>query len=214
MYESKSPDHYEPEGEPLVPEGSAQNVPRRASRIFSELWEIARVLLISAVIILPIRYFVAQPFVVRGASMEPSFTDREYLIVDEVSYYFREPQRGEAIVFHYPRDPRQFFIKRIIGLPSERIKIEKGKISVFSAAYPEGFTLQEEYLDPPGRSTHPEMERTLGADEYFVLGDNRDFSSDSRLWGALPEALVVGRAVFRAWPVMRFGPIPASALGY
>lgn len=214
MQESKSSDHGAPEEAPFVPEAGGAPAPRRSRRVWGEVWEIARVLLISAAIILPIRYFIAQPFVVRGASMEPSFTDREYLIVDEVSYYFRDPQRGEAIVFHYPKDPRQFFIKRIIGLPGERVKIEKGKVTIFNAAYPDGFTLQEEYLDPPGRSTHPEMERTLDADEYFVLGDNRDFSSDSRLWGALPEEMVVGRAVFRAWPVARFGPVGSEQFGY
>lgn len=194
----------------------APEVLRRSGRrrFFEEAWEIARVLLISAAIILPIRYFIAQPFVVRGASMEPNFADREYLIVDEASYYFREPRRGEAIVFHYPRDPRQFFIKRIIGLPHERVKIEKGSVIIFNAAYPEGFTLQEQYLNPHGRSTRPETERALGAGEYFVLGDNRDFSSDSRFWGVLPEDLVVGRAVFRAWPVARFGSVDDHAFGY
>lgn len=186
----------------------------RGGRFFREAWEIARVLLISLAIVVPIRYFIAQPFVVRGASMEPTFTDREYLIIDEASYYFREPKRGEMIVLRYPRDPRQFFIKRIIALPGERVKIEKGRVMIVNAAYPEGFTLQEPYLDPPGRATHPEMETALGAEEYFVLGDNRDFSSDSRLWGALPRDMVVGRAVFRAWPVGRFGPVADSAFGY
>ncbi len=188
--------------------------PRRGRRFFEEVKEILRVLIISAAIIFPIRYFIAQPFVVRGASMEPSFADREYLVIDEASYYFREPQRGETIVFRYPRDPKQFFIKRIIGLPHERIKIEKGSVMLFNEQYPEGFTLQEEYLYPPGRSTHPETEKTLGDGEYFVMGDNRDFSSDSRIWGALPKDKIVGRALFRAWPVARFGPITGQEFGY
>lgn len=186
----------------------------RGGRFFREAWEITRVLLISLAIVLPIRYFIAQPFVVRGASMEPNFVDREYLVVDEVSYYLREPGRGEAIIFRYPRDPRQFFIKRIIGLPGERVKIEKGRVMIVNPAYPEGFTLQESYLAPPGRATHPDMEAALGAEEYFVLGDNRDFSSDSRLWGALPGDLIVGRAVFRAWPVVRFGQVADYAFEY
>jgi len=196
-------------------ESLSETPPRRGGRrFFEEAKEILRVLLISAAIILPIRYFIAQPFVVRGASMEPNFADRDYLIIDEASYYFREPLRGETVVFRYPRDPRQFFIKRIIGLPGERVKIEKGNVMIFNAQYPEGFTLQEQYLDPPGRSTHPEMEAKLGKDEYFVLGDNRDSSSDSRLWGVLTEDNVVGRALFRAWPVARFGPVIARPLGY
>ena len=93
-----------------------------------ELWEIIKVLLVSVAIVLPIRYFIAQPFIVRGASMEPNFENSEYLVIDEVSYYFRGPQRGEAIVFRYPRDPRQFFIKRVVGLPGEEIKIQENGI--------------------------------------------------------------------------------------
>lgn len=183
-------------------------------RFFEEAWEVIRVLLISAAIIIPIRYFIAQPFVVRGASMEPNFEDREYLIVDEVSYYFRAPARGEAIVFRYPRDPRQFFIKRIIGLPEERIEVKGGRMMVFNSDYPDGFTLKEEYLDPPARPTHPDLNVTLDKDDYFVLGDNRDFSSDSRLWGPLPAELIVGRAVFRAWPLGRLGVVADYVFEY
>lgn len=186
----------------------------KGGRFLEEVWEIIRVLLISAAIVLPIRYFIVQPFVVRGASMEPNFFDKEYLVIDEISYYFSAPERGEAIVFRYPRDPRQFFIKRIIGLPGERLKIKGGRVQIFNVEYPEGFTLQEEYLDPPGHPTRPDSEITLKGNEYFVLGDNRDFSSDSRLWGPLPRDLIVGRTVFRAWPVAKFGPIADFAPGY
>ena len=186
----------------------------KLSILGEELWEILRVLLISAAIVIPIRYFIVQPFVVRGASMEPNFADREYLVVDEVSYYFRDPARGEAIVFRYPRNPKEFFIKRISGLPGEKVAIRQGFVMIFNKQYPQGFTLQEPYLQPPGARTHPEFEITLGRDEYFVLGDNRDFSSDSRIWGALPGELIVGRAVFRAWPVARFGIVPDYSPGY
>jgi len=183
----------------------------KSSRFFEEAWEVIRILLISAAVVLPIRYFIAQPFVVRGASMEPNFSDREYLVVDEASYYFRDPERGDTIVFRYPRDPRQFFIKRVIGLPGERLEIKNGRIAIYNSAYPDGFGLQEAYLDPAGRLTHPDTTITLGGDDYFVLGDNRDFSSDSRLWGALDRDLIVGRAVFRAWPFNRFGLVAASS---
>ena len=186
---------------------------RTSSRFLAEVWEIAKVLLISAAVVLPIRYFIVQPFIVRGASMEPNFEDREYLIIDEISYYLREPQRGEPIVFHYPKDPRQFFIKRVIGLPGERVNIQKGKIMIFNARYPDGFTMDEQYLNP-GRLTHPDSAITLGLHEYFVLGDNRDFSSDSRVWGPLDRKFMVGRVVFRAWPVARFGTIPYGALDF
>lgn len=183
---------------------SEKETPRRG-RFLSEVWEIARVLLISAAVVLPIRYFIAQPFIVRGASMEPNFEDREYLIVDELSYYMRPPKRGEAIIFRYPKDPSQFFIKRIIGLPGEKIQIQKGKVMISNSAYPEGFVLDESYLEPPGRLTRPDGTHTLDAEEYFVLGDNRDFSSDSRIWGPLERKFMVGRAFFRAWPASRFG---------
>lgn len=172
-----------------------------------DIMEVLKVLLISLAIVLPIRYFIVQPFIVRGASMEPSFENREYLIIDEASYYFREPKRGEPIVFRYPRDPRQFFIKRIIGVPGERVEIKGGKITIVSKNYPEGFTLDEPYLDPPSRPTHPGISVSLEDNEYFVLGDNRDFSSDSRIWGVLERRFIVGRAAFRAWPLDRFGII-------
>lgn len=172
---------------------------------FGEVLGIVRVLIISFVIVVPIRYFVVQPFIVRGASMEPNFENSEYLIVDELSYYFREPQRGETIVFRYPRDPSQYFIKRIIALPEERVEIKSGKVSIFSSGRPDGFLLAEPYLWPPGRATYPNLISTLNRGEYFVLGDNRDASSDSRTWGALHRAFITGRVVFRAWPLSGFG---------
>lgn len=184
---------------------TAGNGPQRSWG--AELWEILKILLISLAIVLPVRYFIVQPFIVRGASMEPNFENREYLIIDEVSYYFREPERGEPIVFRYPLDPRQFFIKRIIGLPGEHVEIKGGRIRITNFSIPEGFWLDESYLDPPGRMTHPDTNVDLNADHFFVLGDNRDFSSDSRVWGLLDRKFITGRAVFRAWPVSRLGVI-------
>lgn len=179
-----------------------------------ELWEIAKIILVSLIIVLPIRYYIAQPFIVRGASMEPNFEDRNYLVIDEISYSLRAPRRGEAVVFRFPKDQRQFFIKRIIGMPGERIEIRKGEIKVFNKSYPEGFTLQEPYLDVSDRLTWPELTATLGEDAYFVLGDNRDASSDSRTWGELEKKFIVGRAVFRAWPLVQFGLITDYSFTY
>ena len=186
---------------------------RRGGRFFAGAWEIVRILLISLAIVVPIRYFIVQPFVVRGASMEPNFVNREYLVIDEVSYYFREPSRGEVVVFRYPQDTRQFFIKRIIALPGEKVSITKGRVNIINKAYPEGFTLDEVYLDP-SLLTHPDIERTLGLDEYFVLGDNRGGSSDSRFWGPLARKFITGRAVFSAWPPDRFGPLKDQSVAY
>lgn len=188
-------------------------VAKTRGRFFDEAWEILRVLLISLAIVAPIRYFIVQPFVVRGASMEPNFTNSEYLVVDEVSYRFRAPLRGEVIIFRYPNDTRQFFIKRIIGLPGEKVAIVKGRVHISNAAYPEGFTLEEPYLDDTV-ATRPDMEVTLGEEEYFMLGDNRGGSSDSRFWGPLARTLIVGKAVFSAWPPERFGVLSNHAVAY
>ena len=188
-------------------------VAQERGRFFDEAWEIVRVLLISLAIVVPIRYFIVQPFVVRGASMEPNFTDSEYLVVDEISYQFREPMRGEVVIFRYPQDMRQFFIKRIVGLPGEKISIAKGHVSIVNKTYPEGFTLAEAYLDA-SILTRPDIEMTLGEDEYFVLGDNRGGSSDSRFWGPLARTFIVGKAVFSAWPLDRFGLLEDYSVAY
>ena len=164
-------------------------------------------LLISLAIVFPVRYFIAQPFIVRGASMEPNFQDSQYLIVDEASYYMRAPHRDEVIIFHYPKDTRQFFIKRIVGLPGERIQITKGRVMIAGDAHANPVLLDEPYLNPPNHPTYPDSTVTLGASEYFVMGDNRDYSSDSRFWGPLDKKYIVGRAFFRAWPVEQFGSV-------
>ncbi|MBI3420852.1 MAG: signal peptidase I [Candidatus Sungbacteria bacterium] len=177
-----------------------------------DLWEIVRVLLLSIAIVLPIRYFIAQPFIVRGASMEPNFHDSQYLIIDEASLLFREPHRGEVVVFRYPRDRSQFFIKRIIALPGEEISIREGRVVISNAEHPTGFALEESYLDPPGRLSYPDMlPRKLDRDEYFVMGDNRDASSDSRIWGMLDRKLITGRTFLRVWPASQFGIVTSVA---
>lgn len=171
---------------------------------FSNVWGFAKVLLISAVIILPIRAYVAQPFFVRGSSMVPNFHDGEYLIIDELSYNtgLRVPSRGDVVVFRYPLDPTQYYIKRIIGLPGERIVIYGDQITVTNKQYPNGIQLSEQYL-PSSDLTRGNVDITLKNNEYFVLGDNRDNSSDSRIWGTVPKQLIVGRAWLRLFPVAR-----------
>ena len=168
------------------------------NKITSFLWETGKLAVISLVIILPIRYYVIQPFFVLGASMEPNFENGDYLIIDEISYRFNKPQRGDVIVFKYPNNPKQYYIKRIIGLPGEIITISDEKIVIKNKANPDGFALEEDYLS--GVETNGNISTTLGFDEYYVLGDNRGASSDSRMWGALKEEFVVGRALLRAYP--------------
>ncbi len=164
------------------------------------VWETAKIVVISLLIILPIRYFIAQPFFVRGDSMFPNFQDGEYLIVNEITYRFNSVQRGDVVVFRFPNDPSQFFIKRVIGLPGETIRIQNGSVLVVNRTYPAGRTLNESYI---AESTPGNVEVRLDANEYFVLGDNRDASSDSRRWGPLAEHLIIGKAWLRAWPVER-----------
>ena len=175
--------------------------------ILSFVWETAKIVIISLAIIIPIRYFIFQPFFVRGASMEPSFEDGEYLIIDEISYRFHEPGRGDVIIFRYPKDPSQYYIKRVIALRGEIIRIEDGNITIFSRDNPAGFILEESYLSEENRFTPGNLEINLDEDDYFVLGDNRQASSDSRRWGAVPRHYVIGRAWIRAWPFNKFGTL-------
>jgi len=169
------------------------------SKVLEFLGELIHVVIISLAIIVPIRYFLIQPFYVKGASMEPNFYDHEYLIIDEISYRFHEPERGDIVVFRYPNDPRQFFIKRIVALPGERVKISGGKVTLYDAEHPEGRLLDEStYL---GQAfTAGEKDITLTGDEYFLMGDNRAASLDSRIFGPVPGSFVVGRVWFRGWP--------------
>jgi len=174
---------------------------------FYLIWEIAEVVIIALVAVFIIRNFLVQPFLVNGASMEPNFHNGDYLIIDEISYRLREPQRGEVVVFHYPNNESTYFIKRVIGLPGERLLIKEGKIRVFNKDFPDGFLVDEKYL-PSYIQTVGEKEVVLKNTEYFVMGDNRNFSFDSRNWGPLQKAEIVGVVRLRLWPlnqVMAFG---------
>jgi len=168
------------------------------------VWEIFKVVVISLAIIIPVRYFLIKPFYVKGASMEPNFYDHEYLIIDEITYRFSDPERGDTVVFRYPFDVSQHFIKRVIGLPGENIKISEGKIHIFNNSSSEFEQLDEAYL-LPAMKTLGEIEITLGPDEYFLLGDNRIASLDSRAFGPVKREYIVGRTMLRGWPLSRFG---------
>lgn len=160
--------------------------------------EVLKFSLVAILIVAPIRIFIAQPFIVSGASMEPSFTSSEYLIVDQLSYRFEEPKRGEVIIFKYPTDPSVFFIKRIVGLPQETVKMQDGKMIIKNDEFPDGVLLEEPYIK---EETDDTFVAVLGKDEYFVLGDNRKHSSDSRVWGPLEERFIVGKAFVRLLPI-------------
>jgi signal peptidase I len=166
---------------------------------FTFIWEVIKVVVISVLIVVPIRYFLIQPFFVKGMSMEPAFDDGQYLIIDEISYRFDSPERGEVIVFKYPNDPSQYYIKRLIGLPGETVEIVGGGIIIYNSEHLEGRALNEHYLSE-NLKTIGNIKLTLKENEYFVLGDNREASSDSRRWGPLAEKFIVGRVWVRVWP--------------
>jgi signal peptidase I len=171
---------------------------------FSFVFELIKIVVISLVIIIPIRYFLIQPFYVKGASMEPNFFDHEYLIIDEITYRFHQPQRGDILVFRYPQNPQEFFIKRLIGLPGEEIQIKDGSVWIYSGEHPEGAKLDEPYLASNTKTySLTEDKVKLGPDEYFVLGDNRSSSKDSRSFGPVNKSFIIGRVVLRGWPFDR-----------
>lgn len=166
------------------------------------IWEMVKITIVSLVIILPIRYFLIQPFYVKGASMEPNFYDHEYLIIDEISYRFSQPKRGDIVVFKYPKNPSQFFIKRVIGLPGETVKVENGLVLITASGEP-AKSLTENYLDPEVETRLPVSgygEIKLKDDEYYLLGDNRDQSLDSRVFGPVKADYIIGRTWLRGWP--------------
>lgn len=174
----------------------------------SSLSEIARFALIALIIVLPIRWYVAQPFIVSGASMEENFHNNDYLIVDQITYRFEEPKRGEVIIFKYPRDHSKYFIKRIIGLPGETVVIDGNSVIIKNEERPEGIKLEESYA-ALGKNNFDQTVK-LKEGEYFVMGDNRDHSSDSRVWGVLKEEEIVGRAVARLLPPKGLGLMPGA----
>ncbi|OGG47614.1 signal peptidase I [Candidatus Kaiserbacteria bacterium RIFCSPHIGHO2_01_FULL_49_13] len=172
--------------------------------------EILRFSIIALLIVLPVRVFIAQPFIVSGASMEPTFENGEYLIIDELSYRFEPPKRGEVVIFRYPKDPSKFFIKRIIGLPDETVELRGSKVIIHNQELPGGFTIEEPYL-PTNVKREDYLTTTLRDNEYFVLGDNRGASSDSRIWGTLPAENITGRAIVRLLPITRISVFPGDA---
>ncbi len=182
--------------------------------------EVVKMFFLALVIIVPVRMFLFQPFIVRGASMEPTFMEKEYLIVNEFGYKntpvnilgrnvvtvkpHKNLKRGDIVVFRAPKNETQYYIKRIIGLPGETVKIDNGVVMIYNDASPDGHVLDESAYLPEGRKTNGTLRVTLSKDEYYVLGDNRPASSDSRSFGPLKKEKVIGKVVVRAWPVMHF----------
>ena len=170
-------------------------------------WEIVRFVAIALVIVIPIRVFVAEPFIVSGSSMVPTFENGDYLIVDKVSYELGSPKRDDVVVFRYPNDTTKFFIKRVIGLPGETVDIKGNAVTIINAEHPTGFTLDEPFVkNPANNDTH----YVLGSDQYFVMGDNRIASSDSRYWGPVKKSLFTGKVFLRLIPINKIDVSPGS----
>ncbi len=171
-------------------------------KFFLSAWEVFEVVFVATATVFIIRTFLVQPFLVSGASMEPTFSDSNYLLVDEFTYRFRAPERGEVIVFRYPRNHSTFFIKRIIGLPGEQVSSENGTIKITKGG--KDMKLREDYLSDEAHQSHENFSITLKDGQYFVLGDNRFHSFDSRMWGTVGKAEIIGLARLRVFPFQKF----------
>ncbi|MES2437184.1 MAG: signal peptidase I [Patescibacteria group bacterium] len=171
--------------------------------------EIIKFTLFALLIVLPIRLFIAQPFIVSGASMDPAYETGEYLIVDQLSYHLNDPARGDVVIFKYPKDETKYFIKRVIGLPGDTVQIDGTQVIIFNDANPDGLKLREPYISFANEK-EDSLRVTLKDDQYFVMGDNRRQSSDSRSWGTLPRELIVGTPFIRLFPLNKISVFPGE----
>lgn len=187
-------------------EKQEQNTSLQPEKKKESLFETIRFIVISLVLVFGFRYFIAQPFIVSGDSMVPTFHDGEYLIVDELTYRFEKPKRYDVIIMRYPLEPKKFFIKRIVGLPGETLEFAGATINI-TAPDKKKIEVSEPYVKNQGLDF---ITITLDANEYFVLGDNRASSSDSRRWGPLPAANIVGRPVVRLLPMTKISWWPGT----
>ena len=178
------------------------------------LKELIKVVVIAFLIVTPFRIFVAQPFIVSGASMDPTFETGDYLIIDQLTYEFTDPHRGDVVIFQFPRDPSKFFVKRVIGLPGEVIEIEGSEVTIRSNTDSvETLILKEPYIADENKRSDS-LTVVLDDEEYFVMGDNRRASSDSRSWGPVTEDLIIGKAFLRLFPVAEASILPGSIDSY
>lgn len=188
---------------PMNPNGENTN------KIWHTVREWTVTIIIALLIALPIRYFIAEPFIVSGASMDPTFASGQFLIVDRLSYRFSTPERDDVIVFRYPNNPSVYYIKRIIGLPNETVKIDHGNVTIINSQYPDGLKLDQSFVAPAHASLDSETIK-LGQNEYFVMGDNRRESSDSRAWGNLESKYIVGKPILRLLPLTKIALFPGN----
>lgn len=191
---------------------TAATTPSAVSSLIQFLLELAKTVIIVGVLAFVIRYYLVQPFIVEGSSMYPRFQTNDYLLVDKLSYRLQEPKRGDIVVFRYPNNESVNYVKRIIGMPGEKVRIQNGRVSIINKDHPQGMLLDESYTNGKDSTfinfNSPDaIEFPVPQSSYFVLGDNRRASSDSREWGFLPERDLIGRVVLQVYPLDRFSVV-------
>jgi signal peptidase I len=179
----------------------------RTSTLKAILKEVILFAVIAVGVVLPFRLYVAEPYIVDGKSMDPTFATGDYLIVDKLSYELGAPKRDTVIVFKFPQQPSRNLIKRVIGLPGDTVTSNAGVVTIVNNDNPKGFILDQSYLKHPFADS---FSITLGPDEYFVMGDNRPDSYDSRAWGILPKKDILGRPILRLLPIGKIGTLPGD----
>lgn len=198
------------EEKPLV---IAPEQPQSGSWLSKEgLKSIGKEIIIFAVIafgiVLPFRIYVAEPYLVDGRSMDPTFATGDYLIVDKLSYELGTPKRNTVIVFKYPNDPKKSFIKRVIGLPGETVVVKDNTVKIINSENPDGFMVDQSYVVHTLLASSTTV--TLAGDEYFVMGDNREESFDSRFWGPLNKKYILGKPIVRLFPLGSIDILPGE----
>lgn len=179
---------------------SAPPTPAKRSPLGAVLFW-ARDLLLAVIIAIIVILFLYQPVKVEGTSMMPALNDQERIFINKFIYQFNVGQieRGDMVVFWYPNDPSKSYIKRVIGIPGDRVEVDLGTVVI------NGKRLEETYVPQEYRDETSMAQRVIPADEYFVLGDHRSSSNDSRSWGLVPRRFVYGKAVFVYWPLDKLG---------
>ncbi len=173
----------------------------RKPPLLSGAWDLLHDVSITVLFCFFIVTFVAQPVRVQGASMQPRIEDNERIVVNKAIYRFQGVERGDVVVFYYPRDPSVSYIKRVIGLPGDRVEIRSGRVHVNGAA------IEEPYLLPEYRDRYDMEPTPVEPGHYFVMGDHRSSSMDSRSFGSVPEKYIYGKAAFCVWPIAKTGRV-------
>ena len=195
-------------------ESPVENLKPKSNTFKSIVKEIFIFGLIAFGVVLPFRIYIAEPYIVDGASMDPTFETGDYLIVDKISHKLSRSDRNSVVVFKYPNDPSKNFIKRIIGLPGDIMTMKDGVVSVVNSENPKGFNVNQPYVVYKCLSLSSKcvssFQKTLGPDQYFVMGDNRQESFDSRSWGPVPANNILGKPVLRLWPLNQIEILPGQ----